>query len=60
MSKTSDKLEDLKRVSEPRSKRVQILIPPQLHDKMKEISAETGASVNEIINKALEAYLSDL
>lgn len=60
MSNTKDKLADLKKVSEPRSRRVQILITPQLHDRMKAISAETGASVNEIVNKAIEAYLEDL
>lgn len=60
MSKTTDKLADLRRASEPRSKRVQILITTQLHDKLKEVSASTGASVNEIINKAIESYVADL
>lgn len=55
-----DKIAELKRASEPRSRRVQILITPQLHDRLKEISAEYGASVNEIINKAIESYIEDL
>ncbi len=55
-----DKLADLRKTSESRTKRVQILIPPQMHEKLKEISAEYGASVNEIINKAIESYLEDI
>ena len=57
---TKDKLAELKRVSESRSRRVQILITPQLHDRLKEISAEYGASVNEIINKAIETFIEDI
>ena len=55
-----DKLSELKKASESRSRRVQILITPKLHDRLKEISAEYGASVNEIINKAIETFIEDI
>ena len=60
MSTTIDKLEDLKRKADTRSKRVQILITPQTYDKLKEISEGTGASVNGIITKAIETFIEDL
>lgn len=56
----SDKLAELKKGSDPRSKRVQLLITPQMHEKLKSISEESGASVNEIINKAIESYIKDI
>lgn len=59
-SVNESKLADLKTGSETRSKRVQILIPPQMHNKLKEISESTGASINEIINKSIEQYITDL
>ena len=55
-----NKLEELKRDSETRSERVQILVTPQLLERLKEIKSETGASVNEIINRAIESYLEDI
>jgi len=65
MSKTTDILTELKKASDvrsksKRSKRVQILITPQTFSKLKEISADTGASVNEIINRAIESFIEDL
>lgn len=60
MNSKEEKLSKLKRSSESRSKRVQLLITPQLHDRLKEISSETGASVNEIINTAIEVYIEEL
>ena len=56
----SEKLAELKRSSGSRSRRVQVLITPQMHDKLKNISEETGASVNEIINKSIESYIRNL
>ena len=56
-SSRSEKLAELKKA---RSKRVQILIPPSMHEKLKRISEETGASVNEIINKSIEKYIKNL
>lgn len=60
MDKTKDKLTDLRKASDTRSRRVQILLTPRTHDKLKEISENTGASVNEIINQAIETFIEDL
>ena len=57
---STNKLDELRKSSENRSKRVQILITPQTYDKLKEISEDTGASVNGIINKAIESFIADL
>ena len=56
----SEKLAELKRSSGTRSRRIQLLITPQMHDKLRSISEETGASVNEIINKSIESYIRNL
>ena len=56
----TEKLDGLRKNSEARSRRVQLLITPQTHDRLKEISEEYGASVNEIINKAIELFIEDL
>lgn len=42
---------------ETRSKRLQVLITPTMFDTLKSLSAETGLSVNEIINVALSEYM---
>lgn len=60
MSRAEDKLTDLKKASDTKSRRVQILLTPAIHDKLKEISKKTGASVNKIINKAIETFIEDL
>ncbi len=60
MSRAEDKLTDLKKASDTKSRRVQILLTPAIHDKLKEISEETGASVNKIVNKAIETFIEDL
>lgn len=39
---------------EPKSKRLQLLIRPSTYDAIKNKSDQTGESVNELINKALE------
>ena len=39
---------------EPKSKRLQLLIRPSLYEAIKNKSDQTGESVNELINKALE------
>lgn len=59
-SSRSEKLAELKEGAESRSKRVQILIAPSVYEKLKRISKETGASVNEIINKSIGKYIKDL
>ncbi len=41
---------------ETKSKRVQILIQPSVHDKLKARAKAEGTSVNELINKALIEY----
>lgn len=43
---------------ETRSKRVQLLLTPTMFDALKALAAETGLSVNEIINVALAEYIS--
>jgi predicted DNA-binding protein len=59
MSKTK-KLEELKRDFEKRSERIQILLTPSQLERLKEIKSETGASVSEIFNRAIESYLEDI
>lgn len=44
---------------ETRSRRVQVLVTPTMHEALKELSASTGVSVNEIINVALSNYLGE-
>ena len=55
-----NKLDELKKDSEKRSERIQILITPQLLDRLKAVKSETGASVSEIVNRAIESYLEDI
>ena len=43
---------------EPRSVRMQVLITPSADAKMKAVSENKHISKNEIINKALNAYLA--
>ena len=43
---------------ETRSRRVQVLITPTMHETLKELSNATGVSVNGIINAALSDYLN--
>lgn len=43
--------------SETRSKRMQILVTPSMFNALKNLSAETKLSVNEIVNVALVDYL---
>ena len=54
-------MEQLKKIAEntpeTRSKRMQILVTPTMFDTLKALSSETGLSVNEIINVALNEYL---
>ena len=53
-----EKLRELgEKTPETRSKRVQLLLTPSMFDALKALSAETGLSVNEIINIALGEYL---
>lgn len=65
---TEEKLKDIDLTpKEYKSRRVQILLKPKIHDSLKELAeqlkAETGnkhISVNDLINKILEAYLKEL
>ena len=43
--------------TESKSRRIQLLIRPSTFDKLKALSGETGQSMNEIINVALEMLL---
>lgn len=53
-----EKLRELgEKTTETRSKRVQLLLTPSMFDALKALSADTGLSVNEIINVALNEYL---
>ena len=42
---------------EKKTRRVQLLMQPSLHAKVKEAAAEAGLSVNDYIHRALEDYL---
>lgn len=53
-----EKLRELgEKTTETRSKRVQLLLTPSMFDALKSLSADTGLSVNEIVNIALGEYL---
>lgn len=53
-----DKLNELKMSApETRSRRVQVLMTPSLHDAVKALADVTKVSVNEIINLALSEFL---
>ena len=45
--------------TETKSKRLQLLITPSLHEKLKDLSKAEGLSINEIANRAFEAYIKD-
>ena len=60
MSRENDKLNDLRKAGAKKTQRVQLVITPELFDKLKAISASTGASVNGIITKAIETFIEDL
>ena len=61
MPMTAELIEKLKvlgeNTPETRSKRIQVLITPTMFDALKSLSAETGLSVNEIVNVALSEYM---
>ena len=42
---------------ETKSKRLQLLIKPSTHEKLKSIADQKNISVNELINKILENYI---
>lgn len=42
------------RKEETKSRRIQLVIKPSLHDKVKERAAQSGVSVNEYIHQVLE------
>ena len=45
--------------TETKSKRLQLLITPSLHEKLKDLSKAESLSINEIANRAFEAYIKD-
>jgi len=45
-------------VPETRSRRIQVLITPTMHETLKALAETTGLSVNSIINAALSEYLN--
>ena len=45
---------------ETRSKRLQLLLTPSLHDNLKKIAQTENRSLNDLINCILEAYLKNL
>lgn len=49
--------EGYKLVREAKTERLQLLVRPSVHEKLKRIAAEQGTSKNEIINKLIEDYL---
>lgn len=61
MATTVDLIEKLRELGEntpeTRSKRLQVLVTPTMFEALKSLSAETGLSVNEIVNVALSEYL---
>lgn len=46
--------------TEPRSKRVQVLLQPSLYERLKEAADRRGASLNELIHKLLEYGIDTL
>ena len=43
---------------ETRSRRIQVLLTPTMHDTLKALAEKTGVSVNGIINAALSEFIS--
>ena len=57
--KTNDTIVPMKRnplYVETKSKRVQLLLQPSLHNKLKEISEQKETSINDLIHTILEQY----
>lgn len=44
---------------EVKSKRVQLLVPPRVHEAVKAKAEAEGISTNEAINEALKAYIGE-
>lgn len=42
---------------ETKSRRLQLLIKPSMHDALKDIAEREGISVNEAVNEAIEDYI---
>ena len=42
---------------ETRSKKMQILMQPRLHQRLKRLAEQQGTSVNELIHRAVEAFV---
>ena len=45
--------------TETKSKRLQLLITPSLQEKLRDLSKAEGLSINEIANRAFEAYIEN-
>lgn len=48
---------ELKR--ETKSRRVQLLMRPYTHERMKQLAEEDGISFNELMNRVCDAYVND-
>ena len=42
---------------ETRSRKMQILMQPRLHQRLKRLAEQQGTSVNELIHRAVEAFV---
>ena len=62
MPTKNEKIQQLRSIAdskpESRSRRVQLLIAPSLYDEIKVMADESGVSVNEVINAALNEYVA--
>ena len=61
MPTLDEKLQQLKESktnTETKSRRMQILVTPSMHDALKALAKEKDLSMNEIVNDALTKYLT--
>lgn len=49
----------LQKRGESKSKRLQLLIRPSVHEKLVRIAKEYGTSVNDVINQVLEGFVGE-
>jgi len=54
---TSISIENLPIRAETRSKKMQILMQPRLHQRLKRLAEQQGTSVNELIHRAVESFV---
>lgn len=56
---TSVRQAAVSRPAQTKSRRVQLLMQPALHDRLKEIARLRGISLNDLVHTAMEAYARD-